>query len=144
LSVGSGNDSIYITGYDNQWRIKIVDALDKKRRKYRKKGGFPNMAMFSFQDLSGVFSDYDYWHYVLNSHDCKITDYEKRLIFKPSYTKARWLLKAKKNPGSVQLVVPKLYLPDAKRVWVRNKKTKKYLEKMGFENVQVKRLQIRW
>jgi hypothetical protein len=147
LAAGSKLDDLAMTGYNNQWRIKIVDSAKKEQRKYRKKGEFPNRVMFSFEDMDGVFTDYDYWHYVLNAQYSShiLTDYEQRLVLKPSYTKARWLLKARKNPGSVQLVVPKLYLPDAKRVWVRNKKTKKLLEDMGFENVRVKRIPVdRW
>ena len=64
------------------------------------------------------------------------------MIFKPSYSKADWLRKARKDPCTVMLAAPSLYLPDAKRIWTRNNKTKKQLEDMGFENVEAKRIAV--
>ena len=167
LSVGTTYDDILMTGYPNQWR-KIISTKIVGRRGngtyiqknvLRKKGEFPNDVLFSFEELRCPFSmprntirsiqlrcpmewafmDYGYWHLALGSYRDKITDYEKRLIFKPSWQKSKWLGKAKKISQSVQLVTQSLYLPDAQRIWVRNKKTKKVLEGMGFDNVEVKR-----
>ena len=89
-------------------------------------------------------TDYDVWHSVLNAEgqDHRIPNYDKIMLFQKEFTKEDWLQRAKDLPHTIQLVTPKLYLPDAKRIWVRNKKTKKRLEDMGFENIEVKRLEI--
>ena len=85
--------------------------------------------------------DYEYWHLAFNPRTIEtISDYEKRLIFKPSWNKSKWLKKAKKEPSSVQLVTPNLYLPNAKRILVRNTQTKKLLERIMFKKVEVKRI----
>ena len=150
LGVGNNKDSVVITGYNHQWAKKIGSKPVRKTKKgyyiskniLRKKGEFPNYVLFSFDNVEGVFTDYESWYIPLNhiTNGNKVSDYEKRLVFKYSWKKSDWLRKARKDSGSVQLVTSKLYLPDAKRVWVRNKKTKKSLEEIGFENVRVKRL----
>ena len=140
LAVGQSEEDVRMTGYQNQWRKLLV--ISKKGNEYVQKGQFPNDVLFSFMDVDGVFMDYDYWHLVLNaSHkDYQMTDYEKRLVLKPSWPKSKWLRKARKNSHSVQLVVPSLFLPRAKRIWVRNQKTRKLVETIGFENVEVRRV----
>lgn len=142
IAVGEAEEDIRMTGYENQWR-RIVSKSQKKT-KYRTAGEFPNEVLFSFSNLEGVFTDYDYWIMVLNTEykNYQVTDYEKKLLFKPSWNKAKWLRRARERPHTVQLVIPKLYLPDAEHIWVRNKKTKKQLEKIGFEGVEVKRLMV--
>ena len=140
LAIGTTNDDILMTGYANQWRRIISEGPNGKE--YRKKGEFPNNVLFSFEEVDGVFTDYGYWHLALGSYRDNITDYEKRLIFKPSWPKSKWLRNSKKRLQSVQLVTPRLYLPDAKRIWVRNKQTQKVLERMGFDNIKVKRIPI--
>jgi hypothetical protein len=152
LAAGENKEDIRMTGYQNQWAkiigSQIVGTKNNgtyiQRNMLRKKGEFPNYVLFSFENIEGVFTDYSNWHIVLNSShkQYQITDYEKRLIFKPSWNKSDWLRKAKKSPHSVQLVAPSLYLPDADRIWVRNPQTKAVLEAKGFENVQVKRIKI--
>ena len=152
LADGTTEDDIRMTGYQSQW-AKVNGSEIVGRRKdgsyiqryiLRKKGEFPNYVLFSFEEVDGVFTDFDYWHIPLNSimNGYEVTDYERRLTLKPSWPKSKWLRKAKKDPYSVQLVTSTLYLPDAKRVWVKNKQTKIQLESMGFENVEVKRLLI--
>ncbi len=86
--------------------------------------------------------DYMNWYLVLNSNykNYQMTDYEKRLIFKPSWSKSKWLRKAKNEPHSVQLITEELYLPDVHRIWVRNRNREHLLTVMGFENVRVQRL----
>ena len=140
LSVGTTDDDIRMTGYQNQWKRILSEGHNRKE--YRKKGNFPNDVLFSFEDINGVFMDYNYWHIALNaSHkNYQMTDYEKRLIFKPSWPKSKWLKKARKNQHSVQLVTPELYLPGAERIWVRNQQTKELLTSMGFDNVESRRL----
>ena len=86
--------------------------------------------------------DYDRWGFVINAQNknYQMTDYEKKLIFKPSWNKSKWLRKSKKEPHSVQLVTPKLDITNSNRIWVRNQKTKNHLENLGFNNIYVKRL----
>ena len=142
LSVGTTDEDIRMTYYQNQWRRILSEGSNGKE--YRKKGDFPNDVLFSFQDIKGVFMDYTYWYLVLNSsyNSYQMTGYEKKLIFKPSWSKSKWLRKVEKGPHSVQLVTPELHLPDAERIWVRNKETKRLLETMGFNNIEVKRIKV--
>ena len=144
LAVGETEEDIRMTGYQSQWRIKIASGTidGKVSPKYRKAREFPIFVLFSFEDVGGIFTDYDAWHLVLNAEykDYNLAAHEKKMVFKPSWPKSRWLRKAKEHPGTVQLVAPKLHLPDAGRIWVRNKKAKKQLESVGFKNIEVKRL----
>jgi hypothetical protein len=142
LAVGSTEEDIRMTGYQNQWRRLL--SWGPSGKEYRKKEESPNNVLFSFEDINGVFMDYDSWHLVLSAGDknYQMTDHEKRLIFKPSWTKSRWLKKAEKTPHSVQLVTSSLYLPDAQRIWTRNQQAKELLTFMRFENVESKRLLI--
>ncbi len=142
LSVGTTDEDIRITGYQNQWRRILSEGPNGKE--YRKKGDFPNDVLFSFEDIEGVFMDYDYWHIALNAghKNYQMTDYEKRLIFKPSWSKSKWLGRAGKDQHSAQLVTPELYLPNAEIIWVRNQQTKRLLISMGFDNVESRRLEL--
>ena len=142
LAVGTAEEDLHMTGYQDNWKRKIGEH--NKCSIYRKKGEFLNEVLFSFEEVTGVFMDYLTWFIALNSEykNYAVSDYEKRLIFKPSYSKADWLRKASKDPGTVMLVAPSLYLPDAKRIWARNKATKEKLEDMGFENVEAKRIAV--
>lgn len=140
LAVGTTDEDIRMTGYQNQWRRILSERHNGKE--CRKKGDFPNDVLFSFEDVDGVFMDFVDWHIAFGaSHkNYQMTDYEKRLIFKPSWPKPKWLRKARRDQHSVQLVVPELYLPDAERIWVRNQQTKELLTSMGFNNVESRRL----
>lgn len=139
LSVGETEEDIRMTGYQNQWLKKIGSY------EYRKKGEYPNYVLFSFDQLnSGVFMDYEGWHLCLNSSaiNYQIRDWAKRHIFKYSWNKGDWLRYARKNPHSVQYVVPELDLSKANKVYVRNQATKKYLPKLGFKNINILRLKV--
>ncbi|MBI4439884.1 hypothetical protein HY638_02840 [Candidatus Woesearchaeota archaeon] len=140
LAVGATEEDIRMTGYQNQWRRILSSGPNGKD--FRKRREFPNDVLLSFENVDGVFMDYDYWHLALNAgyKNYQITDYEKRLIFKPSWPTSKWLRKAKKIPHSVQLVTPSLYLQDSQRIWVRNQPTRALLISMGFDNVETKRL----
>ncbi len=153
LAVGATEEDISMTGYQNQWAVNIgsepagkrEDGSDITRKIYRKAGEFPNYVLFSFEHVDGVFTDYCEWNIPLNrimSGASDITTYEKKLLFKYSWPKSKWLKKARDTAGSVQLVAPKLDLPNADRIWVRNKKTKYHIESMGFNNVEVKRIPV--
>ena len=150
LAVGETDDDIRMTGYERQWARKVGEEIVGRRANgsnifrnvLRKKGDYPNFALFSFDEVDGVFMDFMFWHIPLNSviNDDEVTPYERRLVFKPSWLKSKWLGKARRDAGFVQLVTPRLYLPAAKRVWVRNLQAKKQLTSIGFENVEVRRL----
>ena len=137
-AVGTTDEDIRMTGYPDNWRVKVSSD------EYRKKGEFPNQVLFSFKDVDGVFMDYDAWHLVLNStrNNYKMSDYEKRLIFKPSWQKSKWLMQANEKPHTIQLVTPTLYLHKADKIGVRNDMTKKELGDKGFQNIEVKRVLI--
>ena len=142
LAVGKTEEDLRMTGYQNQWR-KLI-SQKPEGNEYVKKGEFRNDILFSFENLEGIFTDYDYWHLVLcASHkNYQMTNYEERLIFKPSWSKSKWLREAIKNPHSIQLITNCLDLRKSKRVWCRNKETKKYLEGLGFRNVEVKIMKV--
>lgn len=143
LAVGETINDIAMTGYQNQWMRLLAEG--RNYRKYRQKGEIENQVLFSFTDIPvGVFVDYMNWHMVLNSeyNNYQITDREKRMILKPSWRKSDWLRYARHNPHSVQLVVPELDLREAARIWIRNMQTKQHLERAGFGNVEVRRMQV--
>ena len=142
LSVGTADEDIRMTGYQNQWRRILSEG--SKGKEYRRKGDYVNDVLFSFEYIDGVFMDYNYWHIALSASykNYRMTDYEKKLIFKPSWSKSKWLRKAKVAAHSVQLVTRELYLPDAGRIWVRNQQTKKLVSSMGFENIDSRRFTL--
>jgi hypothetical protein len=77
----------------------------------------------------------------------KIPDAHIRIVFKRSLQKSDWIRIARNGKyrsytTGVNLIVPKLDLRIAKRVLVRNQKTREILTKMGFGNVIVKRLKV--
>lgn len=96
-------------------------------------------SFFSFEDIEGTFMDFDYWHIALcEGREVRVNKLHERWIFKPSWSKARWLRKAKQEPGHVQFVTPRLHLPNAKRIWVHTVRAKQTLEAMGFDNVEIR------
>jgi hypothetical protein len=145
-AVGPCDTAIPTTGYLDNWRVLTGGDYEDGiyRKKYRKKGEFPNLAVFSFDQIDGVFMDYMSWHIALNAYQNgrTVTPYERRMIFKPTWTCRRWLQAALKGTQSVQLVAPELPLHRAARVCVRNLKTKRYIEQMGFSGVEVMRLNV--
>lgn len=146
LAVGPTEEDKRMTGYQNQWRRLL--ARGKDLREYRKKGEIDNQVLLSFLNISdGIFMDYEYWHIVLNSalNDYEVNKWVKKLIFRPTWNKNRWLDYAEREPHSVQLIVPELDLREAEVVWVRNRKTQEELKNIGFPNVEVRRLAVdRW
>ncbi len=145
LAVGSTEDDIRMTGYQNQWR-RLLAGTDKDTKNQQSRN-VENMVLFSYKDLpspNAVFTDYQYWHIVLNSqhNGYQVTKREKSWIFKSSWSKSDWLRQAKRNPHSVQLVVPSLNITIADQISVRNKVTKRHLEEIGFGNVEVRKLTL--
>jgi len=146
-----GNDeSVGLTGYDNQWRVYLGNdwsADGTTKRVYRRKGEAPNnvLLVYPFDALpSPVFSDYGNWHIVLNTDvdNEELSDRVCRLVLRPSWSATDWLRHASRNPCDIQMVVPSFDTRKACEVWVRNQATRRKLERMGFRNVIVKRLPV--
>jgi len=143
-AVGSSEEDLYMTGYHNQFRRGKKQAND---------------VLFSYSSLPDpkVFSDYDWWHLTLHGGQCldgkhepvkiSLSDYERRLVLKPSWKASDWLRKARQQPHSVQVSTPQLDLRTADKVRCRNQQTRKQLIDIGFApaQVEVKRLKVpRW
>lgn len=142
LSVGNTSESVLMTGYQNQWQKKLMPVSNNH---LPTQNGSDNRVLFSFKDIQdGIFMDYVNWHIVLNSryNNYNLKSRDIQSIFRPSFSRTDWLRFATKNPSSVQLVVPGLDLTKADRVFVRNQNTQNQLQKMGFENVAVRRLKV--
>jgi hypothetical protein len=93
FAVGRSGDVIRMTGYDDNWRVftGYVEQGGTWVKHSRKRGEFPNLALFSFGQVEGVYMDYDSWHIALNAcmNGHPVSPGEKRLIFKPSRPPAR-------------------------------------------------------
>jgi hypothetical protein len=140
FAVGTNNNDIRATGYADQWR-RII-SWSKNGNKYRGKGGFSNEVLFSFEQIeNGVFLDFEYWFMVYNGEGTT-SEYYSKIVLKESWTKNQWIKRSIQKPCSVMMVAPEMDLREAKRIWVRNKQTQRVLEKMGFSNVEVKRLKL--
>jgi hypothetical protein len=144
VSVGKDERALYRTGYQDNWRVSIGgDFVNGKYQKiYRKKGEFPNHVLLSFDHLEGIFMDFNYWHIAINActNGGSVSKSEMNWIFKPSWTRQRWLRAAITASHPVDLLMPEISLDTAKRVRVRNRSTQKILEMKGFRNVEVARI----
>ncbi len=142
-AVGHSLDTYWITGYDHNWTRIMVRS--RTGTVLRKAGESPNFVLFSFEELDGIFMDYNYWNLVVIADNIKkeIGLVQKRWIFKPAWSRRKWLqYTLKVYPGNVQMVCKELDVRRAKRIWVRNKKTKHALERLGFSGVEVHRIPI--
>nr|WP_320160756.1 hypothetical protein [uncultured Methanoregula sp.] len=94
--------------------------------------------------MGGIFMDYGSWHIALNAcmNGRYVTDAEKKMIFKPSWNRNRWIRAARTSSHSVQLAAAVLPLDEAKRVYVRNLETGERLRLMGFPDPEVKRIPV--
>lgn len=152
MAAGNEDSAPYNAGYNNQWRVVLSSRYCKKKKRViaisrRAKGDVLNFAMFRFDKLPEVccFLDSSWWSVgVLTPHlnNEVPRESEVRCVLKRSWSHARWLREIKNDKISAELVVPKLDLRDAVEVWVRNKKAKAHLEKLGFKNVQVRRIPV--
>jgi len=141
FAVGSDEDNMRATGYADQWRKLISQS--RTGNTYRPKGVFPNEVLFSFSEIENlVFIDVDYWFMVFNTMDEGVNEHWAKIIFKKSWTKSKWLRKSRQSSCSVMAVAPEMDLRKAERIWVRNRQTQKALERMGFKNIEVKRLTL--
>jgi hypothetical protein len=89
-----------------------------------------------------VFTDYSYWCTINGDFaDTERNPVSVKRTFKRSWSRRRWLEYAS-APGwnwNVQPIVPVLDLRLCKRVWVRNERTRNKVERMGFQNIGIKR-----
>ena len=144
LSVGASDDDRLMTGYSNQWLRRPPATI-------------ANAVLFSYasEPDAAAYSDYGWWHCVLNGlgpleahreleRVHAPSPYEERMILKRSWSRSRWLGKAASDPHSVQAVVPRLDLRAADEVWCRNQTTRRELLRRGFsaERVHVRRLPV--
>jgi len=135
-----------MTGYADNWRVLTGGEMinGKYQKIFNRKGNFPNRVLFSFDTIEGIFMDFQSWHIALNAcmNGGNVTPAEQRMIFKPSWTRRRWIRAALKGTHSVQLVAPELPLQLAKQGYVRNSKTKRIVERMGFPEIAIRRVKV--
>jgi hypothetical protein len=155
LAVGSNAIALQATGYPDQWRR--ITSYAKAGNTYRARGAYPSDVLFSYASAppSARYSDHnDYTGIVLNAidHDGAshylraISDYERRLVLKPSWRPSRWLAAARSNRLTVQACVPELDLRLADSIWCRSQTARRQLLKLGFAPTQVRvvRLASQW
>lgn len=146
LAVGRLEEIAWMTGYQDNWRV--VTGCEPGERGYRKicrkKDEFPNLALLSFESVEGVFMDYDYWHIALTAcmNGSCVSRQAESWIFKPSWTKSRWLRAVRAGTHRVQLVTPELSLTKSREIRVRNAATRRIIEGRGFEQVKVFRIPV--
>jgi hypothetical protein len=143
IAVGDSLESYWMTGYHDNWGRVVSRSAEGTV--LRKAGESPNHVLFSFEQLSGVFMDYGLWFLVINAQDIEkeIGLVQRRWIFKPAWSVAKWLRRSlDPKRGNVMLVSPQLDLRAAKRVWVRNRQTKRALGRLGFLGVEVHRIPV--
>lgn len=146
VSVGTNSDALYRTGYQDNWRVWTGGEFvnNEYRKTYEKKGEIPNNVLFSFDYLEGVFMDFDYWHIAINEcvNGGNVSKRELNWIFKPSWTRERWLRAATNQTHAVDLLVPEIPLNKSAKVRVRNHATKKIIAAMGFQNIEISRFRV--
>ena len=146
VSVGMNRDALYRTGYQDNWRVCSGGEFvnNQYQKTYRKSGEFPNNVLFSFDNLEGIFMDFDYWHIAINecTNGGNVSKREMDWILKPTWTQKRWLRAATDQTHSVDLLVPEIPLNKSAKVQVRNRATQKIIETMGFHNVMISRLRV--
>lgn len=148
LAVGTVEEAVYVTGYQNQWRVHTGSERveGKLRQVYRRAGEFPNYVLFALpvSAVPGIFTDYMWWNIVLTDcmNNTEIGKQLRRYLYKKSWPTHKWLRTARRDGHLVQLIAPQIDLDQASFVWARNRKSAETLRAMGFNNVQVKRLPV--
>lgn len=146
FAVGKAEKIIRRTGYADNWRVFSHGEFTGNgyQKFYHKKGEFPNLVLFSYDDTEGVFMDGLSWNIAINAclNNKKVSGQEVRMIFKPSWNKRRWILAAEKGSHWVDLLTPEVSLGAASRIYVRNLVTKKKMECRGFRNIEVRRIPV--
>lgn len=144
MACGSGRWALEMTGYPRQfggWHPE--DPHDRL---------WNDQVMFTYDSLPHPdvrFTDYDWWHIVLNSVHCRghhdtwrvdPSDWGSRTIahiLKPSWSTARWMRHARQDDGNVQAHAPVLDLREADAVFCRNQARRRDLIRMGFSAEKV-------
>lgn len=131
LAVGSKEDAVRITGYQNQWARLLSSSAQGNQ--YREPGQFPSTVLFSFAKLPDVsYSDYYNWHTPLNDPRVDRPEVDRQVLA-PGRSEDNWLRKASRQPGSVQGHVPRLDLRTAERVCCRSQEARQQLIALGFD-----------
>jgi len=142
-AVGDSLETYWMTGYQDNWRRFVSSSTEGAV--LRKAGEDANHVLFSFEQLSGGFMAYGLWFLVLNAREVEreIGLVQRRWMFKPAWSTAKWLRRSLDPRGvNVMLVCPQLDLRTAKRIWVRNRQTKRAIEDLGFSGVEVHRIPV--
>jgi len=135
LTVADRYDAYVLEGYHLNWKSGEKDQDS-------------NYVLFSFEELRGIFVDNNWREYMLvnavhyNKQEINrmMGLVRERWLFKPAWSKEKWLKFS--NNNLVRLACKELDLRNAKRIWVRNKQTRRALERMGFSDVQVHRIPV--
>lgn len=147
VAVGNDEDALYRTGYQDNWQVWMGGDFVQGiyRKSYRIKGEFPNLVLLSFEHLEGVFMDFMSWHIAINAciNGKRVPTSVMKMILKTSWTDKHWLQAARNQSHVVDLLVPEIPLDTAGGVWVRNCATQELVERRGFRNVEVARIQVR-
>lgn len=153
LAVGETDDDRRMTGYQNQWS-RATPASDAS-----------NSVLFSWSEepcASLRYLCYDHWHIILNSvwteefgwvqrdgehrraYVAGVSPRSESWVFHASWKRGDWLRQARREPHTVQAVVPMLDLRSAEEIWCRNQAARRQLLSLGFDQnrVQVRRLAV--
>ena len=153
IAVGTGPETINMTGYPHQFSRIISSQWDENKKKsvktLRPKGEIINRVLLSFNHMDCIMHKFSAWEDILcivnaNPDALPTTTppyilkyYEKKLIGHTKRKPENWIKIAKAQDGVVQACTPELDPRGAQLVRVRNLTTKKQLEKLGYKNVSV-------
>jgi hypothetical protein len=149
FSVGKNLHDLYMTGYNTQFCTYECWGFGNKGPRRRNQ---PNLVLFSFKNVTGVFTDFDVWEYFLKKsidepkflklmrEHSEAKKYILNKLFKKNWTKKRWIEEAIECPYEVQLLSKTIDVRRADRVLCRNQATKEYLEEHGYKNIHILRI----
>jgi len=162
LAVGNGPNTLGMTGYPNQFGRVISSRWDEKRKRsvrtLRPKGDMRNYVLLSFEEAECLPHNFDTWENIICFSSplplpigverdpalppyAKIPkQYVKSLVGQTKRKLSNWIKLAKKKDGRVQACAPRLDMTKVIEIKVRNQKTKKLLENIGYQNVEVLRV----
>jgi hypothetical protein len=151
-SVGKSLHDIYMTGYNSQFCTRECWGFGKKGNRRKQQ---PNLVLFSYKQVPGIFTDFDNWEIFLKKSidDRNFIEKMKRTpnmeifvlkrIFRVGNRKRSWntwIRHAVKHPYGVQLIARTFNAKIADRIICRNQITKNYLENCGYKNIHILRI----